>query len=170
MKYVNTGTVLNMETFMKFGKYQTLVSSLAAACGIIVSWAASAETTAQDASDYRKSVMTTLKGHIGASSMHVRGLVDGKEFLVKHAQGLENGASELATLFAAGSNVEDSDALPVIWEEPDEFAAAIDKLIVATQKFTDAAESGDMAAISAAFRDVGGSCRGCHDKFRVPQD
>lgn len=129
-----------------------------------------AETTSQDASDYRKSVMTTLKGHIGASSMHVRGLVDGKEFLVKHAQGLENGASELATLFPAGSNVEGSDALPVIWEKPEEFNAAIEKLIAATQKFTTAAESGDKEAIATAFRDVGGSCRGCHDTFRVPQD
>ncbi len=155
---------------MQFRKHKMIVSSLAAALGMAVSVAAKAETTPQDASDYRKSVMTTLKGHIGASSMHVRGLVDGKEFLVKHAQGLENGASELATLFPAGSNVEDSDALPVIWDEPEEFKAAIEKLIAATQKFTTAAESGDKEAIATAFRDVGGSCRGCHDKFRVPQD
>lgn len=155
---------------MKLGKYQLLVASLTATFGVAVSLVATAETTAQDASDYRKSVMTTLKGHMGASSMHVRGLVDGKEFLVKHAQGLENGASELATLFPAGSKVEDSDALPVIWEKPEEFNAAIEKLIAATQKFTTAAESGNKEAIAAAFRDVGGSCRGCHDTFRVPQD
>jgi cytochrome c556 len=155
---------------MQFRKLQLIVPSLAAAFGIAVSVAAMADTTPQDAADYRKSVMTTFKGHIGASSMHVRGLVDGKEFLVKHAQGLENGASELATLFPAGSNVEDSDALPVIWEKPGEFNAAIEKLIAATQKFTTAAESGDKEAIATAFRDVGGSCRGCHDTFRVPQD
>jgi cytochrome c556 len=129
-----------------------------------------AETTPQDASDYRKSVMTTLKGHIGASSMHVRGLVDGQEFLVKHATGLANGVSELERLFAAGSNVEGSDALPIIWEEPEQFAAAIEKAAAATKKFVEAAESGDKEAIAAAFRDVGGSCRGCHDTFRVPQD
>ncbi len=129
-----------------------------------------AETTPQDASDYRKSVMTTLKGHIGASSMHVRGLVDGQEFLVKHATGLANGVSELERLFPAGSNVEGSDALPIIWEQPEQFAAAIEKAVAATRKFAEAAESGDKEAIAAAFRDVGGSCRGCHDTFRVPQD
>jgi cytochrome c556 len=131
---------------------------------------ATAETTPQDASDYRKSVMTTLKGHIGASSMHVRGLVDGQEFLVKHATGLANGVSELERLFPAGSNVEGSDALPIIWEQPEQFAAAIEKAVAATRKFAEAAESGDKEAIAAAFRDVGGSCRGCHDTFRVPQD
>jgi cytochrome c556 len=114
--------------------------------------------------------MTSLKGHIGASSMHVRGLVDGQEFLVKHAAGLANGVSELERLFPAGSNVEGSDALPVIWEKPEEFAAAIEKAVAATQKFVEAAAGGDKAAIEAAFRDVGGSCRGCHDTFRVPQD
>jgi cytochrome c556 len=129
-----------------------------------------AETTSQDALDYRKSVMTSLKGHIGAASMHVRGLVDGQEYLVKHAQGLANGVSEIETLFAAGSNVEGSDALAVIWEEPEAFNAAIAKAVAATEAFVEAAEGGDKAAISAAFRDVGGSCRGCHDKFRTPQD
>lgn len=129
-----------------------------------------AETTSQDASDYRKSVMTSLKGHIGASSMHVRSLVEGPEFLIKHAAGLANGVSEIERLFPSGSNVEGSDALPIIWEQPEQFAAAIEKAVAATSKFVEATESGDKEAIAVAFRDVGGSCRGCHDTFRVPQD
>jgi cytochrome c556 len=131
---------------------------------------AMADTTSEDAFHYRESVMTSLKGHIGAASMHVRGLVNGQEYLVKHAQGLANGASELKTLFPAGSNVKDSDALPVIWQDTEEFQAAIDKAVQATEKFAEAAKGGDKDAISAAFRDVGGSCKGCHDKFRKPQD
>ncbi|HSD68551.1 MAG TPA: cytochrome c [Woeseiaceae bacterium] len=155
---------------MRSVKYRSTLAVTAALISVAVSPSAGADTTPQDASDYRKSVMTTLKGHIGASSMHARGLVDGQEFLVKHANGLANGVSELQQLFPAGSNVEDSDALPVIWEKPEEFAAAIDKAVAATQKFVAAAESGDKEAISSAFREVGGSCRGCHDTFRVPQD
>lgn len=129
-----------------------------------------AETTSQDAFDYRKAVMTSLKGHIGASSMHVRGLVSGPEYLVEHAQGLANGVSEIKTLFAEGSNVQGSDALAVIWEDPDAFNAAIEKAEKATAAFVKATEDGDKAAIAAAFREVGGSCKGCHDKFRAPQD
>ncbi|MEQ9564186.1 MAG: cytochrome c [Woeseiaceae bacterium] len=129
-----------------------------------------AETTSLDAFDYRKAVMTSLKGHIGASSMHVRGLVSGPEYLVEHAQGLANGVSEIKTLFAEGSNVQGSDALAVIWEDPDAFNAAIEKAEKATAAFVKATEDGDKAAITAAFREVGGSCKGCHDKFRAPQD
>lgn len=129
-----------------------------------------AETTPQDAADYRLSVMTTLKGHIGAASMHVRGLVEGPEFLLKHAQGLANGASELDRLFPAGSNVEGSEALPLIWEEPEEFSAAIAELVSATNNLVEAAQGDDQTAIGEAFREVGSSCRSCHDKFRKPED
>ena len=37
----------------------------------------------------------------------------------------------------------------------------------ATAAFVTAAESGDSEAIGAAFRNVGMSCRGCHDNYRV---
>ncbi|MDH4125207.1 MAG: cytochrome c [Gammaproteobacteria bacterium] len=129
-----------------------------------------AETTAEDAAQYRTNVMTSLRGHTGAASMIVRGQVEDGGHLVAHARGLASGASELARLFPAGSNVGESEALPAIWEKPAEFAAAIDKLTNATSVFLAAAESGDKEAIAAAFRDVGGSCRGCHDQFRVAQE
>lgn len=149
--------------------------ALLAACVSLVtlfagSLMAIAETSSQDAYEYRESVMTSLKGHIGAASMHVRGLVDGPEYLVEHAQGLANGVAEIRTLFAEGSNVEGSDALAVIWQDPQAFNAAIEKAEKATVTFLKAAEDGDKAAISAAFREVGGSCKGCHDKFRAPKD
>ena len=155
---------------MQSKQYRTIALCAAAVTLAGYSFSASAETSPQDAADYRVAVMTTLKGHIGAASMHVRGLVEGPEFLVKHAQGLANGASELDRLFPAGSNVEGSNSLPLIWEEPDEFATAIANLVSATDKLVQAAEGGDPAEIGAAFREVGGSCKGCHDTFRKPND
>jgi cytochrome c556 len=128
-----------------------------------------AETTPEDAFDYRKAVMTSLRGHIGAASMIARGLVEDGD-IVSHAHGLANGAKELHKLFPAGSNVGETEALPVIWEKTEEFAAAISKAEEATAAFVTAAESGDKEAIGGAFRDVGMSCRGCHDDFRVAQD
>jgi cytochrome c556 len=128
-----------------------------------------ADTTPEDAADYRSAVMTSLRGHIGAASMIARGLVENDGHLVGHAQGLAAGASELSRVFPQGSSVGESEALPVIWEEPEEFAEAVAKLQEATAAFVTAAESGDEEAIGAAFRNVGMSCRGCHDRFRVPQ-
>lgn len=130
---------------------------------------ATADTTAEDAYDYRTAVMTSLRGHIGAASMIVRGLVEDGD-IVGHAKGLDIGAQELHMLFAEGSAVGDSEALPAIWENPDDFAAAIAKTKEATTALVAAAESGDMEAIGGAFRNVGMSCRGCHDNFRVASD
>ena len=128
---------------------------------------ATADTTPEDALDYRLALMTSLRGHIGAASMIARGLIENRGQLVNHAVGLKNGADELHDLFQEGSNVGESEALPVIWEEREAFAVAITKAEEATAAFVEAAKTGDAETISNAFRDVGMSCRGCHDKFRV---
>lgn len=138
--------------------------------GLAVLSTALADPTPEDAKDYRTSVMTSLRGHVGAASMHVRGLINHDGFLAKHAEGLANGAAELKHIFPEGSNVGDSEALPAIWERPDEFAEAISEAEEATAAFQEAVATGDRAAIGAAFRDVGAACRGCHDRFRVDDD
>jgi hypothetical protein len=47
---------------------------------------ARAETTAEDARDYRISVMSSMGGHVGAISRLVRGRVEDHGFLAKQAQ------------------------------------------------------------------------------------
>jgi cytochrome c556 len=151
--------------------YRKLISILTAvAVTLGVSIHAAADTTPEDAADYRLAIMTSLRGHIGAASMTVRGLVDDRGQLVNHAQGIANSVMELGNIFPAGSNIADSEALPVIWEEPEEFAAAIMKAQDASLAFVEAAESGDAEAIGGAFRELGGACRGCHDRFRIAHD
>lgn len=147
------------------------LQALVVVAGFAVLTAAVADPTPEDAKDYRSAVMTSLGGHIGAASMHVRELVDDDNgFLEKHAEGLANGAAELKYLFPPGSNVADSEALPLIWEEPEKFAEAIETAEAATKAFREAVAGGDRAEIGAAFRDVGAACRGCHDRFRVDDD
>lgn len=145
-------------------------SLIAVAVAFGLSVQVAAETTAQDAKDYRGSIMTSLRGHIGASSMTVRGLVDDHGQLAAHADGLANGVAELKHIFQEGSAVDESEALPAIWEETEKFAAAIAKAEEATAAFKVAVASGDKEAIGGAFRNVGMSCRGCHDDFRVAHD
>jgi len=129
-----------------------------------------AETTPEDAHDYRGAVMTALRGHIGASSMIVRGLVEDHGQLLNHAESMANTVLELKNLFPAGSNVGDSRALPAIWEQPEKFAEAVRAVEKSTAEFEDAVVGGDAEAIGAAFRAVGQSCRGCHDNFRQSDD
>ena len=132
---------------------------------------AAAEPTAEDAYDYRESLMTSLKGHIGAASMIVRGLVEDEGFLLDHATGLAAGVAEIHRVFQPGSAVEGSEALPAIWNEPDEFEEAILKAETAAENFRKAVkdEAGG-EAIGGAFRELGLACRNCHDNFRKDED
>ena len=136
----------------------------------ILAISAFADTVPEDALDYRKALMMSLRGHIAASSMIARGLIENDGYLVAHARGLASGAKELHRVFPEGSNVGESEALPKIWEDKEAFAEAIAKTEEATAAFVEAAESGDEEAIMGAFRAVGGSCRGCHDNFRLDHD
>ena len=151
-----------------FRKLISILTAVAVPTGLSVH--AVADTTAEDAYDYRTAIMTTLRGHLLAASMTMRGLVDDNGQIANHARGIENSTKELGNIFQEGSNIGDSEALPVIWEDTEEFAAAITKVQEAAAAFVAAAESGDSEAIGGAFRNLGGSCRGCHDEFRVAQD
>jgi cytochrome c556 len=148
---------------------RALATCLAVA-GAAASVSALAEPTAEDARDYRVAIMTAMRGHIAAVSMQLRGLVDDHGFLADHAQALASTAAELDHVFPPGSNVGDSEALPAIWEQPEDFADAVAEAERATAAFSEAAASGDPDAISAAFREVGAACRGCHDDFRKDDD
>lgn len=145
--------------------YTAAIAALTATAAL--SFQALADTTPEDALDYRKAVMTALRGHIGASSMIARGLVENDGHLVGHARGLAAGAAELSRIFPEGSNVGESEALPAIWEDAEGFAEAIANMQTAADAFVEAAESGDAEAIGAAFRNVGMGCRGCHDNYRL---
>ncbi len=129
-----------------------------------------ANLVVEDAAEYRIAVMTSLRGHMYAASMIARGLVEDSGYLAKHAKGMENSISEIHRLFLEGSNVGESRALPVIWEDQEKFTQAIANAEEASAAFTEAAQGGDAEAIGGAFRNLGGACRGCHDDFRFSDD
>lgn len=61
-------------------------------------------------------------------------------------------------------------ALPEIWSKPAEFTDAQKKFSDAAAKLLAAAKAHDTGAVQLAFKDVGGSCKNCHDTFRGPED
>ena len=68
--------------------HRKLIAAIAAlTVTAALSYQALAQTSPEDALDYRKAVMTSLRGHIGASSMIARGLVANEGQLVGHAEG-----------------------------------------------------------------------------------
>lgn len=72
--------------------------------------------------------------------------------------------------FPAGTSTADgfkTEALPAIWEKPEEFRAAAQKLVDESAKLATLAGEGDKAAVGAQAMAMGGACKGCHDQFRL---
>ena len=85
-----------------------------------------------------------------------------------HARAMAESAKLVEGLFPEGS--EGSDALPLIWEEPEKVAEASRKNAVAAAALAAAAASGDRKAIAQAFKDAGAGCKGCHERYKAEDD
>ncbi len=73
-------------------------------------------------------------------------------------------------LFPAGSSAASgvkSDALPAIWIQRGAFDASAKKLIAEADKLVAVTATGNASAIGAQFKQVGGTCGGCHRQFRA---
>lgn len=80
-------------------------------------------------------------------------------------------AAEQEKWFPAGSGPEagKTRALPAIWSKPADFKAAMRMFSDAAPKLKAAADSGNVAALKAAYGEVGKSCKNCHDQFRAEE-
>ena len=74
--------------------------------------------------------------------------------------------TNLPHMFPEGSNIGDSKALPVIWQDFDTFTGIFAKGLQGANDMKAAAVAGDAAAYAAALQVVGGTCGECHQKFR----
>lgn len=141
------------------------LAALVVALGLVVS--AGAETKPENNFKHRHAVMDAMKGHVSAISLLAFNQVpDEGTFLIEHASALAALGRELPYVFPEGSRVEDSHALPAIWENPDKFAAAVDRATSAMAELDQAVRADDRRAIAGAFKNVGDACKGCHEDFR----
>jgi cytochrome c556 len=140
------------------------------AAGLLLAQSAIAETSPENAYKYRHQVMEAMGHHVGAFALLFTGKADYPEHMQAHADAIAAASAQIKDIFPEGSLVEDSDALPAIWDEPDKFAAAAKASKEATSALAQAVGTNDRAAIGQAFKKMGESCKGCHQNFRVKDD
>lgn len=95
-----------------------------------------------------------------------------RKVIADSAAKLKSLSTQLPSWFPKGSGPESklpTDAKPEIWSDPAKFSAATNRMQVEVSKLQLLAASGDVAALKAQARAVGGSCKNCHDSFRVPR-
>lgn len=77
-------------------------------------------------------------------------------------------ALQLDEAFPAGSNKGAvTDALPAIWQDPDDFSAKRREFQRSSNALRIAANGGDVDTIKAAFATVRNACMSCHEKYRA---
>ena len=64
---------------------------------------------------------------------------------------------------------QDGDALPAVWEKPEEARATAEKFHAAVENLNAKAQAGNLEEIKVAYGEVGASCKACHDTFRKPK-
>jgi cytochrome c556 len=62
-----------------------------------------------------------------------------------------------------------TEARDEIWSDSEGFRQSAQELIARSEQFHAITQTGDLAAIRAGVGDLGGTCKGCHDKYRAKQ-
>lgn len=124
------------------------------------------EDGAEAVIDYRQGVMRAIGGNVASTAAIV---VDGADFrdnLITHVRYIADMTRDIPALFPEGSDFGETGALPSVWEEPEKFAERSQENHDAALALVEAVEQGDDDAIAAGFRNLGQSCRSCHEDFR----
>lgn len=68
-----------------------------------------------------------------------------------------------------GPDIAKTRAKPDIWQNSEDFALKLRNFQAAAHTFNAAASGNDVAAIDAAFGQLNGTCKACHDKYRAEE-
>lgn len=132
--------------------------------GLLISGLAFADAKGDIA--YRQGAFKVVGGHMSSMVAIFRGQVRQENFAL-HAQAMADISKVIPTVFPEGSGEGKTEALAKIWEDKAGFKKAVNAFTSAADGVAAAAATGDMAAAGAAFRKLGGSCKGCHDEYRA---
>jgi len=95
-----------------------------------------------------------------------------KAVVAGSAAKLKATSTALPSWFPKGSGPESgvkTDAKPDVWADAAGFSAAANRFQVEASKLDLVARAGDIAGVKGQVRAVGGACKNCHDKYRVPE-
>lgn len=140
--------------------------ALALGIGLGVLSSAHALTDSEEIIKFRQSVMAAIGGHMGALNRIVRDKVDFKDQLVTHAEPIAALSKDVIALFPPDSDFGETRALPEVWSKRQQFEQSAKDLEKAAQAFLEASKQGDKSALMSSYKDLGDTCKGCHEDFR----
>lgn len=139
--------------------------------GMTIAAAASAQVSVEDQIQYRKAGYSFAAWNMGKIKANLDGNYN-KDQVVAAANAISAIAnSGMGALYGPGSDkdtgAQKTKLNPDAFKNMNELGKAAMEFTAASTKLAEVAASGDKAAVSKAFGDVGATCKGCHDKFRL---
>ncbi len=118
---------------------------------------------------YRQALYKTIGWNFLPMGAMVKGTKpwDGSEFK-RRSIAVAFAAVQLNEAFAKGSDRGAvTDALPAIWENPEDFAAKLKAFQQSANSLRVAAAAGDQEQVRTAFGEVRKTCGDCHESYRA---
>ncbi len=140
------------------------------ACGGESAPAAEIDPAVQSAIKSRQEALKEMGGAMKTISDQLKLEEPDVDAIYASAQTIEGHSVNIGDWFPAGTGPEsgvETEALAAIWEKPEDFAAAVARFQTAADEFEAIAVGRDPAAIGPAMGGIGGSCKNCHDQFRL---
>jgi cytochrome c556 len=135
---------------------------------LLVPVAATADSELEKTVEYRQGVMNILSWNSKAIGAMLKGeKAYDADSVKRHAADINRTAMlDIKAGFPEDSEHEDSAALADIWMDFATFEEKLTEFQNAAANLDKTAQSGDQAAVGAAMKDLGASCKGCHKKFK----
>jgi cytochrome c556 len=157
-----------MKTNIYFNMLMAGAGCLLTAAGTMVY--AAGTTAPADMVKYRQSLMLTQRGHMAAAAAIIKGEVNFPEQLPVHVNSLAATTQDIASMFPAGSDVDDTKAKPDVWKDPEEFGKRAKDTQKKSAALAQAVSAGESAKYGQLFKDLLDSCKSCHKDFRKKEE
>ncbi len=114
---------------------------------------------------YRKMVMKSIGGHMGAISTNTKGNLGHAADVKEHARALHSAMKMVPHAFKGKTDGGETTAIGKIWEDWDGFSKAQMNAEKAAADLVAAVNAGD-SNIGPKLKALGKTCGGCHKKYR----
>lgn len=144
---------------------------LLALVSVALTGTAVAQAKPEDAIKYRQSGYAFMAWNMGRIKQNVEGNFN-KDEVVKAANAIQAIAnSGMGALYLPGTDKgkgwEESRAKPEIWTDKEKMGKVATEFVKEANEMAKVAAGGDAAAVKAQLGKLGGTCKGCHDDFKV---
>ena len=116
----------------------------------------------------RMQLMKSYAASMKAINVELRDMASVNYILINaEANKIAESSQTIMGLFPPGSGSGVSEASPKIWQTPEDFKKIIEDLKQAARKLAQSTGTGVPKLVIENFRALGGTCKNCHQKYRV---